>query len=333
MTSVTVVIPVRNGADTLDECLNAVLGDDIDGLEVIVVDDGSTDGTADIAENHGARVVPMEGRHGPAASRNRGAREATGNVVVFLDADIKVRPGTIATLAERACGPDVGAVFSWYDPDTTYDTLVPAIVNLQNAYWFAGIPEEAIALVSAAMAMHRDVVLATPFDEGIERASVEDIELGWALRGRGLRVVHAVDLPVDHVSRPTLRGYWTSRFHNSRLYVHGFLRQASRRGRVFRPFDSLYMPVGVACATAVITTSVAALAGILSPTAPFLAVAALAAWNLPFLAFCLRHASVPVTLAAFVQSMLFSFVQILGLTAGVLQLLTGGAASERGQQV
>ena len=333
MTSMTVVIPVHNGAGTLDECLGAILGDGIEGLEIIMVDDGSTDGSKDIAERHGARVVVMEGRHGPAACRNRGAHEATGDVVVFLDADIRVRPGTITALAERACGPDVGAVFSPYDPATTYDSLVPAVVNLQNAYWFAGIPEEAIALVSAAMAMHHDVALATTFDEGIERASVEDIELGWTLRGRGLRVVHAVDLPVDHVGRPTLLGYWTSRFHNSRLYVHGFIHQSADRGRLFRPFDSLYMPVGVACTVAIITTSLAVLTGVLPPTAPSLAIAALAIWNLPFLAYGLRHASVTVALAAFVQAMLFSFVQVLGLTVGVLQLLTGGASPRRRQQV
>ena len=333
MASVTVVIPVRNGADTLDECLDAVLSDGIDDLEVIVVDDRSTDGSKDIAERHGARVVGMEGRHGPAACRNRGAREATGDVVVFLDADIRVRPGTITALAERACGPDVGAVFSPYDPATKYDSLVPAIVNLQNVFWFAGISEEAVALVSAAMAIHRDVLLATLFDEGIERASVEDIELGWALRGRGLHVVHAVDLPVDHMGRPTLLGYWTSRFHNSRLYVHGFIHQSADRGRVFRPFDSLYMPVGVACAVAVITTSIAILTGVLPPMASSLAIAALVIWNLPFLAYCLRHASVTVALAAFVQSMLFSFVQVFGLTVGVLQLLTGGSVPEHRQQV
>ncbi len=329
MTSVTVVIPVRNGADTLNECLDAILSDAKDDLEIIVVDDCSTDGSVDIAERHGVRVVVMEGRRGPAACRNRGAREATGDMIVFIDADIRIRPGTIGTLAERACGPDVGAVFSPYDPDTTYDTLIPAVVNLQNAYWVAGISEDAIALMSAAMSMHRDVVLATPFDEGIDRASVEDIELGWALRGRGLRVMHAVDLPVDHINHPTLLGYWTSRFHNSRLYVHGFLHQTSNRGRVFRPFDSLYMPVGVALAVVVITMSIATLVGVLPPTASVFAAAALAAWNLPFLAFSLRHASVTVALAAFVQSMVFSFVQVLGLMVGVLQLLTGGASPER----
>jgi glycosyltransferase involved in cell wall biosynthesis len=59
---------------------------------VIVVDDGSTDDTAKIAEEMGTRVIGLEQTMGPALARNRGAEEAKGEVLVFIDADVFVKP-------------------------------------------------------------------------------------------------------------------------------------------------------------------------------------------------------------------------------------------------
>ncbi|HEX7185055.1 MAG TPA: glycosyltransferase [Thermoanaerobaculia bacterium] len=84
------VIPARNEAASIRETVRRVLaqaGPGID-LEVVVVDDGSTDGTAPVARAAGARVLSLGPEGGnPAAARNRGAAAATGDPIVFLDAD------------------------------------------------------------------------------------------------------------------------------------------------------------------------------------------------------------------------------------------------------
>ncbi|MGH3061902.1 MAG: glycosyltransferase family 2 protein, partial [Gaiellaceae bacterium] len=85
MPTVTVVIPAYNAERTLGRVLDALAAQEQAVDEVIVVDDGSTDGTAALAAGRGAAVVHTDGGGFAGAARNRGWDEATGDVVVFLD--------------------------------------------------------------------------------------------------------------------------------------------------------------------------------------------------------------------------------------------------------
>jgi glycosyltransferase involved in cell wall biosynthesis len=100
---VSVVIPARDEARTLGRTLDAVFAQEVPGveIEVLVVDDGSQDATAAVASGTGARVLrlgPGDRGGSPGAARNRGAAAATGDPVVFLDADCAPAPGWLETL-------------------------------------------------------------------------------------------------------------------------------------------------------------------------------------------------------------------------------------------
>ena len=84
---VSVVIPCYNAAAYLEQAVQSVLEQSREILEIIVVDDGSSDDSVAIAQRLGARVVHLSRNLGPAAARNRGIQEAHGDVIVFLDAD------------------------------------------------------------------------------------------------------------------------------------------------------------------------------------------------------------------------------------------------------
>lgn len=85
---VSVVIPVYNGALYLEESLNSVLEQSYQPIEVIVVDDGSSDETPDLLERFSGRIIRIaQSNKGPAAARNRGITAARGQYVSFLDAD------------------------------------------------------------------------------------------------------------------------------------------------------------------------------------------------------------------------------------------------------
>lgn len=97
---VSVVLPAKNEAEGLRRTLPALVAC-LPGAEVIVVDDGSTDDTASVAAGLGARVLGSPYSMGNGAAIKRGARAATGDVIVFMDADGQHDPALIPALLAR----------------------------------------------------------------------------------------------------------------------------------------------------------------------------------------------------------------------------------------
>jgi hypothetical protein len=96
---VSVVVPTYNGASFVRETLESVLAQPWSPLEVIVCDDGSTDGTLAILESFGERIrVVRQANRGVAAARNRAAEEARGELIAFLDHDDVWEPAMLSTL-------------------------------------------------------------------------------------------------------------------------------------------------------------------------------------------------------------------------------------------
>lgn len=99
---VSIIIPVFNQAERLAQCLEAPLQAQRErGWEVIVVDDASTDTTAEVARNLGAQVISLEHNQGVAIARNTGAKASRGNILIFKDADVACPLETLYTLADR----------------------------------------------------------------------------------------------------------------------------------------------------------------------------------------------------------------------------------------
>ena len=97
---ISVIVPTRNNARTIEACLSSVTAQTYPNVELIVVDNHSDDGTADLARRHTAKVVTA----GPerSAQRNRGITEATGEWVVWLDSDMLLPPDALAIALDAA---------------------------------------------------------------------------------------------------------------------------------------------------------------------------------------------------------------------------------------
>jgi glycosyltransferase involved in cell wall biosynthesis len=85
---VSTIIPVFNGSATLAAAIDSAISQGLDGQEIIVINDGSTDATSSVATSYGSKVRLIEqSRRGPSAARNAGAAMASGEYLAFLDAD------------------------------------------------------------------------------------------------------------------------------------------------------------------------------------------------------------------------------------------------------
>jgi Glycosyl transferase family 2 len=107
--SIAVIMPVRDGLAFLPGAIECVKVQAYSPLELVIVDDGSSDGSLDYAKQAGLRTLQTPGGAGPAAARNTGIRATSSDFVAFLDVDDFWPPGTLCHLSEAlVSNPDAG---------------------------------------------------------------------------------------------------------------------------------------------------------------------------------------------------------------------------------
>jgi glycosyltransferase involved in cell wall biosynthesis len=136
--SVSVVIPAYNSADYLADAIESSVGQDYDGpIEVIVVDDGSTDDTAEVAESYPAVRLFRQDNQGPAAARNVAIEAAAGEVIAVLDSDDKMLPGRLRRQVDYLLEhPEVGVVLGLHELQIDPGVAVPRWILAQAGVRF-----------------------------------------------------------------------------------------------------------------------------------------------------------------------------------------------------
>ncbi|HZP44979.1 MAG TPA: glycosyltransferase [Candidatus Binataceae bacterium] len=203
----TVVVCAYNAAATLGRCLESLKHLNYRDYEVIVVDDGSTDDTALIAENAAVRVVKTTHR-GLAAARNRGLAEARGRIVAFIDADAEADRDWLYHLVEtleRSGAVAVGGRNFPPEPSSTVEAVIAAA---------PGEPREVPAgddtldqVCGCSMAVDKSRLPdPAPFDELFTTAG-DDVDFSWSMHERGLKLAYAPGAVVIHRRRATIGAY------------------------------------------------------------------------------------------------------------------------------
>ena len=277
MPFVSVVVPVYNGGAQLGACLDALLASNHEAREVIVADDCSTDGSAAEAAARGCEVVRLAARSGPAAARNRGAARARGALIVFVDADVQVRPDTLRRFAslfrER---PRLAAAFGSYDDEPAAPGFFSQYKNLQHHYVHQHSSARAETFWAGCGAIRREALEAAGgFDERrYRRPSVEDIELGLRLRRAGREIALVHDIQVKHLKRWTLASLlrsdifgralpWSRLIVGSGALVNDLNLRVSDRLSAALAWAALALAVFSAAAPILLAPAVAALAAVL----------------------------------------------------------------------
>ena len=203
---ISVIIPVFNGTATSRDCLRALANSSIPATECLVVDDGSTDGSAAIAEAMGATVLSTGGRYGPARARNLGARRATGDVLLFIDADVAIHADALERIRDSfESDPELDALIGSYDDAPSGSSLVSQFKNLLHAFVHHEGNHQASTFWCGCGAIRRSVYLEHGgLDEAYRSASIEDIEFGARLKLAGRKVELDPGLQCKHLKIWTL---------------------------------------------------------------------------------------------------------------------------------
>lgn len=207
----TVVIPVRDRADLLEELLG-----DLVGFRVIIVDDASDDplGIGALAGGFGAQLIRLEQRTGPGGARNIGARAATTELVCFLDADVRVPRGSFAPLLGHFDDPSVAAVAPRLRGPT--GTSLRERFELDESPLDMGAtpgqvrPASRLSYVPSAALVVRRSLTDDLFDARLLVG--EDVDAIWRLAAAGWDVRFEPAAIVEHPARPSWRQWVLQRF-------------------------------------------------------------------------------------------------------------------------
>jgi len=226
---VSVIVPAYNAESTAGQCIECIHASTFRDFEVIVVDDDSTDCTAEIVQGAGGetgvQLVSLEQNSGAGAARNRGALAASGDLLFFVDADVLIKPDCMERLVASFDGPEQpDAVIGMY---TRQPGLTDFYSRFQNCYTFFNHRkcEGRISWFWSACAMIKaDVFRQTGgFTERYRGALVEDMDLGYELCAQGRVIVMNRRAEATHHRRFSLKTILENDFHKASAWAELFL--------------------------------------------------------------------------------------------------------------
>jgi glycosyltransferase involved in cell wall biosynthesis len=309
-------VPAYNAAVDLAACIEALLDQSVGRgcFEVLVVDDGSIDSTADVARRYPVRLL-QQSHAGPASARNHGAREAAGEFLLFTDADcVPVRTWVADIVRPLEANFRVAGTKGVYR--TRQRGLVPRMAQVEFEEKYAHLRRSPyIDFVDTSSAAFRADAFwqAGGFDAGFEVASNEDTQLSFALVSRGWRLVFCEAAVVYHRHSETLGRYlqrkWRHGYWRVRVYQH---YPAKMAGDSYTPRSTQIQMASAALATLLTPLPATRRLGLIS----------LGMFALATLPFVRRALPAGADVAIAIPPMLFLRALALGsgLALGVLQL-------------
>ncbi|MEV4313751.1 glycosyltransferase family 2 protein [Actinocrispum sp. NPDC049592] len=261
---VSVIVPNYNYGHVLGQCLRAIQAQSYSPIEIVLVDDGSTDNSVEVAESLGVTPIRTPANRGCGAARNLGAANATGEILFFLDSDIALDPGAVAAAVELLQSePNIGAVCGNYEPEPLNPGgLTKEYRNLFHHYYWRAAEGPTDILVPAITAMTRKVWDDVgPFSEHLMQTEAA-VVAGRLIDRYEIRITSAVR--GHHDDDPNLWVVLRKVFTRTRMQVPFFLQRRYAAGVIGSSESRVSASAALSLATVLLplVTGVPALAAV-----------------------------------------------------------------------
>jgi len=227
---ITAAVPCYNGEKFIADCIQSLLEQSQPPDEILVVDDGSTDNSAEIlAQFEQVRVITLDKNMGVAHGRNILLNEASGDIIVFLDADATADCNLIRSLA--ICYDDGVHGVGGQAIESAGDSLADRWRRLHACQGHGAEFKPSVDFLWGVCSSYRRCALleAGGFDERF-RTNGEDAEMGFRLNALGMRLAYTPDAVVHHQRTDTFLSLCKMMF---RWYFWGYLAMRKVRGAAF----------------------------------------------------------------------------------------------------
>jgi O-antigen biosynthesis protein len=270
---ISVVVCCYNGQDTLADCLDGLSELRYPDYEVLVIDDGSTDRSAEIAAAYPFRLICTPNQ-GLSNARNLGLSAATGEIIAYIDADARPDRDWLSYLAGAFRNSTHAGIGGPNIPPPGAGVVADSVANAPGGPIHVLLSDtEAEHIPGVNMAFRRECLEAIGGFDPVYRAAGDDVDVCWRLQARGWTLGFCPSAVVWHHCRSTVRDYWKQQVGygraeamlerkwpekynaaghlewSGRLYGKGLLHSLDvRRGRIYQGvwgsalFQSVYRP-------------------------------------------------------------------------------------------
>ena len=319
---VSVVISVHNSSSTLGEVLAALRRSRLNAhlYELIVVDDASTDSSVAVSARYADTVVKLKGRRGPAYARNRGVEQARGDIIVFVDDDVVVRPDTlsrmIGVLLERR---DIDAVSASRDERAGARNFASRYWNVLQRFGEQRYQGRCANFAPGCGAVRRDTFIAAGmYDEWrFGSACIENLEFGERLLRAESGVLLSSELKVTHLKKWDIRSIGRELWRRGGILTRslGYLRMnAAAPGDVVFTLSRALIPAVALFSTLMLAAAVVPQPRLAAKT--FLALVVLLITNVPMHRFYARTEGIAFALLAAPLHIVAQSVAAVALCSG-----------------
>ncbi len=226
----SVIVVTRNAEETIEDCLSSIQRNN--PAEIIVVDGNSSDRTVEIAKKYTERIYSDEGI-GLTYARQLGAEQATQEYICYVDADVVLPPGTLATMLQE------------FKASQYISMRAQKAAGKISTYWERAAEEHIQIMVSrgdtlglATCLLKRETILEYPFDPRFPRADDIDLKRRLSRDGYKFGVSSAV---AYHYHRDDLKGFVKQRFVNGRGKAQFIWKYRLLDPRMWTPLTTVYM--------------------------------------------------------------------------------------------
>lgn len=197
-TLISIIVPAYNSEATLNSCLEAIKNSNSKNLELIVINDGSNDQTAQIANNYTDKVIIHDKNHGRTYARNSGISQAKGDILVFIDSDVVISENSLSKIVDYFyMHPQVDALTGLLSKEHPNRNFFSQYKNLYMNYTFKKLPDEVYFLYGSINAIRKKSLVSYEHDIKI----ADDINLGQKLASQNKTIAFLKDLEVVHLKR------------------------------------------------------------------------------------------------------------------------------------
>jgi glycosyltransferase involved in cell wall biosynthesis len=231
MPTISAIIPAHNSERTLPLCLQGIKASSTPVHEIIVVSDGSTDATCEIAQQHGVRVIELSSNHQANFCRNAGAAQATGEILLFLDSDAVLQPEAIQNALDSLSDGHFDAVVGLYSAQHRHPNVASQYKNLWIRYSYLKSRGSVDWIFGAISLIQKEAFTkAGGFDRSLFMHKGGDLELGKRMAHARPSIILNPTVEAEHLKQHTL----LSLLRNDLERSQGFVQLAANLGQLSR---------------------------------------------------------------------------------------------------